>query len=131
MNICEHLTVTARLFPDREAIHFEGSSLSYAQLDQLSHAAAQRLIDAGIEPGDRVAIMLPNVPAFVVWYYATLRIGAMAVSILALYLPVETDLVTSDDRRAGLRTIILFYSAITLACARNSPLPSPHTGCIA
>lgn len=81
MNICEHLTVTARLFPDREAITFEGISFTYAQLDQLSDEASRRLIDAGIRPGDRVAVMLPNVPAFVVWYYATLRIGAVAVSI--------------------------------------------------
>jgi long-chain acyl-CoA synthetase len=96
MNICEHLTVTARLFPNREAITFEGSSFTYAQLDQMSDAAAHRLIEAGIRPGDRVAIMLPNVPAFVVWYYATLRIGAVAVSISTRLAPSEVAFLVDD-----------------------------------
>jgi nitrate/nitrite transporter NarK len=52
--------------------------------------------------------------------------GAISVSILALYLPLEADLVTSEDRRAGLRTIILFYSAITLACAALVWFLVPH-----
>ena len=43
--------------------------------------------------------------------------GAIAVGILALYLPTETALVTNLDRRAGLRSIILYYSLITLLCA--------------
>jgi long-chain acyl-CoA synthetase len=81
MNICEHLTATAVVFPDRDAIHFEGTTITYAQLDRMSLAASQRLLTAGIHVGDRVAIMLPNVPAFAVWYYAALRIGAIAVSI--------------------------------------------------
>ncbi len=81
MNICEHLTATARIYPDRDAIRFEGTSLTYAQLDALSLAAANQLAEQGIRAGDRVAMMLANVPAFAVWYYAALRIGAIAVSI--------------------------------------------------
>lgn len=81
MNICEHLTATARIFPDRDAIHFEGRQFTYGQLDRMSVAASQVLKDSGVGPGDRVAMMLPNVPAFAVWYYAALRLGAIAVSI--------------------------------------------------
>ena len=43
--------------------------------------------------------------------------GAIAVGILTLYLPTESALVTDMDRRSGLRTIILYYSLITLLCA--------------
>ena len=81
MNICEHLTATARIVPDRTAILFAGQRITFAELDRMSLAASQRLLAAQIKPGDRVAIMLPNVPAFAVWYYAALRIGAIAVSI--------------------------------------------------
>lgn len=81
MNICEHLTATARIFPERDAIQFEGKGITYEQLDRMSIAASEQLQAAEIHPGDRVAIMLPNVPAFAVWYYAALRIGAIAVSI--------------------------------------------------
>jgi long-chain acyl-CoA synthetase len=81
MNICEHLCVTARLFPDRDAILFEGKSWTYARLDDLSVRAARRLTQGGVVAGDRVAILLPNVPAFAIWYFAALRVGAVAVSI--------------------------------------------------
>lgn len=81
MNICEHLTTTARIFPDQIAIQFEGSSFTYAQLNHMSLSASQVLTATGVQPGDRVGIWLGNVPAFAVWYFASLRIGAVAVSI--------------------------------------------------
>lgn len=81
MNISEHLSRTARIFSDRIAIRFEGSSITYHELDALSRSASDVIRAAGIEPGNRVAIMLANVPAFAVWYYAALRIGAIAVSM--------------------------------------------------
>lgn len=49
--------------------------------------------------------------------FAAAAFGAMAVSILAIYLPAENLAVVNEDRQAGLRSIIYFYSAITLACA--------------
>lgn len=96
MNICEHLTETARHLPEQPAILFEGQSFTYAQLDGLSIQAANRLIEAGVTPGDRVAIMLPNVPAFVVWYYAALRVGAIAVSISTRLTKNEVAFVVAD-----------------------------------
>jgi sugar phosphate permease len=58
--------------------------------------------------------------------FAAAAFGAIAVSILAIYLPTETSLVTDTDRRAGLRTIILFYSGITLFCAAVIWFLVPH-----
>lgn len=48
---------------------------------------------------------------------AAAAFAAFAVAILSSYLPMDAALVTDDARRAGLRTIVLYYSAITLACA--------------
>ena len=96
MNICEHLTATARIFPNREAIRFEGVQLTYADVDQMSLAASQQILAAGIQPGDRLAIMLGNVPAFVVWYYAALRIGAIAVSMSTRSAPSEVAFLLDD-----------------------------------
>lgn len=81
MNICEHLTITARILPEHTAIRDEGRSFSYRELDWLSRVAAGELVAAGVGRGDRVALMLPNVPAFAVWYFAALRIGAVVVSL--------------------------------------------------
>ena len=96
MNICEHLTATAKLFPDKEAIVFEGQRFSFAQIDSMSRSVAQLLTDSGISRGDRVAIMLPNVPAFVVWYFAALRVGAIVVSISTRLAPSEVSFLLSD-----------------------------------
>jgi sugar phosphate permease len=58
--------------------------------------------------------------------FAAAAFGAIAVGILAIYLPTETALVSDADRQAGLRNIILFYSAITLVCAVFVWLLVPH-----
>ena len=52
--------------------------------------------------------------------------AAVAIAILANYLPTETALVTDSDRRAGLRNIILYYSLITLLCAGIMWFLVPH-----
>ena len=56
MNICEHLTDTAKILPDKTAIVFEGQEFSYSQLDALSASAAQQLLATGVSPGDRIAV---------------------------------------------------------------------------
>lgn len=96
MNICEHLTATAKIFPARIAIRFEGMSITYARLDELSKAAANVIVEAGVKPGDRVAMMLANVPAFAVWYYAAARIGAVVVSISTRSAPSEVGYFVGD-----------------------------------
>ncbi len=97
MNICEHLVKTARIFPQRTAIRFEQSSYSYSQLEQWTAAAAEKLSQAGIARGDRVALMLPNSPAFVVWYYAAARLGAVAVSISTRSTATEVEYLLEDS----------------------------------
>jgi long-chain acyl-CoA synthetase len=96
MNICESLTVTAKLLPDQTAIIYGDTQLSYRQLNGLSVSAAERLTACGIKPGDRVALMLPNAPAFPIWYYAALRIGAIVVSVGTRLAPSEVNFVVND-----------------------------------
>ena len=96
MNVCESLTVTAKLFPERVAILFEDRPLTYAALNRRSAIAANFLVTQGIGRGDRVALMLPNAPAFAVWYYAALRIGAIAVSVSTRLTPSEVVFVVKD-----------------------------------
>ncbi|MCL2464564.1 MAG: AMP-binding protein [Micrococcales bacterium] len=73
------LVSAAQQFPDRVATDFLGCATTYAQLvAQVAHAA-QALVDLGVRPGDRVAIVLPNCAAHVVAFHAALRIGAIVV----------------------------------------------------
>lgn len=96
MNICENIFTNAKLFADHTAIVFDERTLSYADVERLSSQAAKLLMDHGVERGDRVGILLPNVPAFAVWYYAVLRLGAVAVSISTRLTPEEVAFVIND-----------------------------------
>ncbi|MEM7785791.1 MAG: AMP-binding protein, partial [Planctomycetota bacterium] len=96
MNICESITVTSKLFPDRTALVFEDQHVSYRELNNATALAALVLRDAGVQSGDRVALMLPNAPCFPIWYYAALRIGGIAVSISTRLSASEVEFVASD-----------------------------------
>ncbi len=83
------------------AIVHEGAELSYGELDQASRRVAHGLADLGITAGDRVAVWLPNVPAWLVLVFACARLGAIAVSINTRYRGVEVaDIVARSGAKA-------------------------------
>ncbi len=110
MNICEHLARSAKLFPEKEAIVFEGRRFTYAELDSLSRSVAELLSKSGVVGGDRVAIMMPNVPAFVVWYYGALRVGAIAVSVSTRLSAKEVSFLVGD---CGAGTFVALADAMS------------------
>ena len=69
----------AQRWPDRTAVDFLGASTTYAELADAVARGAQVLLDLGVKPGDRVALVLPNCTGHVVAFYAALRIGAVVV----------------------------------------------------
>ena len=73
MNIADNLVATAAIHPDREALRLDDFVLTYAQLDGATQHIAGLLAEHGVAAGDRVGIMLPNVPHFAVVYYGVLR----------------------------------------------------------
>ena len=78
-NLAHLLTESARRYPDRPALRVDDIVITYAELDALTARAAGRLQARGVQPGDRVALALPNVLAFPVLYYGILRTGATVV----------------------------------------------------
>jgi long-chain acyl-CoA synthetase len=83
-NLASVLTDTAAEHPDHVAIKLDDTELSYKFLDGGSAHVAGLLREKGVEPGDRVGIMLPNVPYFPVVYYGILRAGAIVVPMNVL-----------------------------------------------
>jgi long-chain acyl-CoA synthetase len=79
VNLASNLTRTARQHADRTAIRLGAAVTTYHELDEASARVAGLLWDRGVRPGDRVAVMLPNLPAFAVVYYGVLRAGAVVV----------------------------------------------------
>jgi long-chain acyl-CoA synthetase len=90
-NLATNLVETARKQPDRPAIKFHGKDLSYAQIHGMAAEVAGSLRAAGVEPGDRVAIILPNVPAFPVVFFGSLLAGAIVVPMNPLLKSGEID----------------------------------------
>jgi long-chain acyl-CoA synthetase len=84
-NLANMLTETASRHGDRIALKLDGTELSYKKLEEASARAAGLLRAKGIEPGDRVAVMLPNVPYFAILYFGILRAGAVVVPLNPRY----------------------------------------------
>jgi long-chain acyl-CoA synthetase len=83
-NLASLLTESAARSPEAAAIRLGELELTYAQLDEASARLASLLRERGVEPGDRVGVMLPNVPQFPVAYYGILRAGATVVPMNVL-----------------------------------------------
>lgn len=96
-NLSEFLVETAAARPDRPALRLGDHITSYAELDAGSARAAALLRAEGVRPGDRIALMLPNVPEFVVLYYGALRAGAIVVPLNPLLKERETAYHLTDS----------------------------------
>jgi long-chain acyl-CoA synthetase len=84
LNLASLLTESAQQAPERSAIRLGEIELSYGELDDLSARLATLLRERGVEAGDRVGVMLPNVPEFPVAYYGVLRAGGIVVPMNVL-----------------------------------------------
>jgi long-chain acyl-CoA synthetase len=84
MNLASILTASAERSPDSPAIRLGDFELSYGALDDASARLASLLREKGLQQGDRVGVMLPNVPQFPVAYYGVLRAGGIVVPMNVL-----------------------------------------------
>jgi long-chain acyl-CoA synthetase len=84
LNLASIVTESAARVPDSPAVRLGGAELSYAELDERSARLAALLREQGMQPGDRVGVMLPNVLEFPVSYYGVLRAGGVVVPMNVL-----------------------------------------------
>lgn len=93
-----------RQYADRPAYSFMGKELSYAETDRLSRAFAAYLQSLGLAQGDRVALMMPNVPQYPVVVAAVLRAGYVVVNVNPLYTARELEHQLKDS---GSKAIVI------------------------
>jgi long-chain acyl-CoA synthetase len=93
--------------PDGDAIRYFDGRISLRELDELTDAFAAGLLDTGLEPGDRVALYLQNVPQFVIALVGTWKAGGIAVSINPMNRRRELELLLSDS---GSRVLVCLRS---------------------
>ena len=99
----EFLEKVAEEYRDNVAVTREGSEISYAELLALVEKAASALHEAGVQKGDRVGLMLPNCPEYVVAFFGALRIGATTTQVNPLYVGRELEHIFSDS---GAETVV-------------------------
>lgn len=110
-----------RNYADRVAYSFMGKDVSYAQTDSLSRAFAAYLQGLGLSKGDRVAIMMPNVPQYPVAVAAVLRAGFVVVNVNPLYTPRELEHQLKDS---GAKAIVIIenFASTLQSCIASTPV---------
>src|SRR5215210_8331244 len=95
-NLASNLIETAERNGDRIAVKLDDFELTYELLNEGSARVAGLLRSKGVEPGDRVGIMLPNVPHFPIVYYGVLRLGGVIVPMNPLLKGREVEFYMRD-----------------------------------
>ncbi len=94
---------------DRTALLFYGRRWSYRQLAREVERFAAALAEEGVGVGDRVALMLPNCPAYPIAFYAAVRLGATVVQVSPLWIGDDLDRLLQDAAPRALVTLEVFY----------------------
>jgi long-chain acyl-CoA synthetase len=101
--LVDYLGETARARPAHPAIIFKGRRVSYGEVDRLSDQFAAALVDLGVVKGDRVALMLPNCPQFIIAEFGAWKAGAIAVPMNPIYTAAEIE---GPLRESGARVVV-------------------------
>ena len=96
-NLATHLLDTTKRHGEHIALKLDETEISYASLDAASARVAGMLHQRGLTPGDRVGVMLPNVPYFVFVYYGILRAGGVVVPMNVLLKAREVEFGLTDS----------------------------------
>jgi len=115
--LLDYVAETAIQRPDHPALLFKGSSLPYDALMRLSDAFAAALLAQGVEPGDRVALLLPNCPQFVIAELGVWKVGAIVVPLNPLYSDDELHVLLAD---CGAETVVALTPFVTRVQALQS-----------
>jgi long-chain acyl-CoA synthetase len=94
--------------PDRDALRLDDLVLTYTQLREVAGRMSTLLSAHGVQPGDRVGIMLPNVPAFPIAFYGALAAGAVVVPMNPLLKSREVAYYLGDS---GARVVLAWHEA--------------------
>ncbi len=97
-NLALKLTSTARAHGQRPALRLDKDVVTYAELDQATARVAGLLLELGVQPGDAVGVMLPNVPYFAFAYHGILRAGGVAVPMHVLLKQREVAFHVGDSQ---------------------------------
>jgi long-chain acyl-CoA synthetase len=117
------LDIPCNSFPDKPAIYYYGSEMTFWDLRENAVRLANAFSELGIKRGDRVGLHLPNIPQYLISYYATLYVGAIVVNFNPLYTPEELIALV---KQTGVSTLITFDMVIPNVKAVTAELDIPR-----
>ncbi len=126
LNLGSILQGSADQRPDHVALRLGEREISYRELDRAARGVAKALRDRGLEPGDRVALMIPNVPEFTIAYFGILYAGCTVVPLNVLLSAPEVAYHLEDS---GAR--LLFFHPLFEAPAREGAVQAGATAIVA
>ncbi len=102
-----------RRWPDRHALVFYGARWTYRALADSVERLAAALAREGVGPGDRVALVLPNCPAYPIAFLATIRLGATVVQVSPLWIGDDLERLLGDAEPKAAVTLEILYPNLT------------------
>ena len=112
LTLVDYLSKLAREHGDKTALLFKGSTVSYGQLDATSTALSAALWKLGVRKGDRVALLLPNCPQFLVAQFAAWKVGAVVVGVNPTYSERELEQTLDATRAQTIVALTPFYERV-------------------
>ncbi len=116
------LQESARRYPNNIAVYMVlkylplglkvGSKLTYKQLDELSNRFAAGLKSLGLKQGDKISVMLPNTPQYVIAYFGILKLGGVVVNTNPTYTARELVHQMNDSEATAIVTLNIFYPKV-------------------
>jgi len=110
------LQISAGTNPDKAALNFYGTEMTFWELRQQALRMANALGALGVQKGERVGLHLPNCPQYIIAYLATLSLGAIAVNLNAMYTADELKPMIENTGMTTLFTFDLVLPAIRTVC---------------
>ena len=110
--LLDYLDRLARDHGSRAALLFKGSEISFRQLDVESTACAAALWALGVRPGDRVALLLPNCPQFLIAEFGAWKVGAIVVAVNPTYTEREIEHALHSTRADTVVVLTPFYERV-------------------
>jgi long-chain acyl-CoA synthetase len=120
MSVADALSRSAGRVPDRTALLFRGRPVTFAQLNAAVDRAAAGLAGLGLEPGDRVAFLVGNVPEFVLSLYGTWRAAAVGVPLNVMLTSDEVAGILAD---AGAKAVVVEMGYLPTVLGARDRLP--------
>lgn len=113
----------ARDYPDRTAILYHGNRVTYAELKELTDRFAGALHRIGVKPGERVAVMLPNLPQTIIAFWGVIKAGAVLVMTNPFYMETE---VVYNMHDSGAKYMVLADNLWPKIAGMRHRLPIEH-----